>query len=101
MSKIRFIEQPLNIQKAYMAAKLIDIYFSEEGGGGTLHIVLSDGNIRRSDVEFCLPYAIERKDFWGETIARLLLELNDEELEQVLDRSYEIEQLVEYGIVIK
>lgn len=48
------------------------------GVGGSLHIVLDDGNHRREDVEFCLNYAIEEKDEDGEALCRALLRLPDD-----------------------
>jgi hypothetical protein len=43
---------------------------------GSLHIVLDDGNIRRSDVEFCRDAANERGDIEGVALAELLLSMS-------------------------
>lgn len=45
----------------------------ENGVGGSLHIVLDDGNIRDSDLRFCLDYALTKGDTEGAALARLLL----------------------------
>lgn len=46
------------------------------GCGGSLHIVLDDGNVDNSDVEFCRQWAQERGDAAGESIARSLLAMS-------------------------
>jgi hypothetical protein len=43
------------------------------GAGGNLHIVLDDGNVERSHVEFCLERATAEGDEAGVVLARLLL----------------------------
>lgn len=56
-------------------APSIRAYYAEDGNavGGSLHIVLDDGNIRRCHVEFCRDLARERGDLLGVTLAELLL----------------------------
>lgn len=39
---------------------------------GSLHIILSDHNVRDCDVEFCVEWAAERGDAEGERLARIL-----------------------------
>jgi len=50
-------------------------YYQREGNsvGGNLHIVLDDGNVERSHVEFCLERATAEGDEAGVVLARLLL----------------------------
>lgn len=42
------------------------------GAGGSLHIVLDDGNVEDSHVDFCIQFAIEREDPFGKWLARVL-----------------------------
>lgn len=65
---------------------LIERYYEMpgNGAGGSLHVVLDDGNHERSSVEFCLNYAIKDGDKAGEALARALLALPDDVFEQVL-----------------
>jgi hypothetical protein len=44
------------------------------GAWGSLHIVLDDGNVRRSDVEFCLEAATAGGDTEGVALATILFE---------------------------
>ena len=44
----------------------------ENAAWGSLHIVLDDGNVRDSDVEFCIGWAADRGDVEGEVLARIL-----------------------------
>jgi hypothetical protein len=46
------------------------------GAGGNLHIVLDDGNVRDSDIEFCIERAQEKGDKFGEAIGRVLLRMS-------------------------
>lgn len=48
--------------------------------GGSLHVVLDDGNWKREHVEFCRGWAKERGDAPGEAFATALLTLTDEQL---------------------
>ena len=43
---------------------------------GSLHIVLEDGNVRDSDVEFCRHYATEQGDVEGADLAQILLTMS-------------------------
>jgi hypothetical protein len=81
---------PINLQKAYMLVCLIEKYYETDGAGGCCHILLDDGNYGHRNAKFCLDYSIEHKDFWGETISRLLLEFTEEEQAQICERPYEI-----------
>ncbi len=42
------------------------------GGGGALHIVLADENVRDSDVQWCIEQAQREGDTEGEALARIL-----------------------------
>jgi hypothetical protein len=50
---------------------------------GSLHIVLSDGNIEREYIDFCLKFAKERRDWVGVALAKCLLELKPEDVEKI------------------
>lgn len=83
-------ENYLKLQKAWMLVCLIDKYYVSDGAGGTCHIVLDDLNLGKHHIKYCMGYSIEQNDFWGETIARLLLEFTVKEREQIIERPYEI-----------
>lgn len=89
---MRLIELPTKLQKAYMLVELISIYYEHEAAGGTCHILLDDGNY--DCAASCLEYASENNDFWGATIAEMLLEFTEEEIEQIVSRPWEITQQV-------
>ena len=57
---------------------LIKAYKDKPGNGvgGSLHIVLDDGNIGDSSIEFCKQYAQERNDIDGVAIANILLQMS-------------------------
>ena len=46
------------------------------GVGGSLHIVLEDGNIETSHIEFCMEYARENNDPDGVVLAKLLMKMS-------------------------
>lgn len=83
-------ELELKDQKRLMLLSLIKDYYITDGAGGTCHIILDDGNYRNCDVEACLRYSKEENDFWGETIATLLLDFTEEEREEIVEEGYEI-----------
>jgi len=83
-------EKEIKLQKAWMLVCLIEKYYETDGAGGCVHIILDDGNYGKKYAQHCLDYSIERKDYWGEHISRLLLEFNEEEQEQINERSWEI-----------
>lgn len=47
-------------------------YEATQHGWGALHIVLSDGNVRDRDVDFCIEFAEERGDVEGAALGRIL-----------------------------
>jgi hypothetical protein len=64
---------------------LVELFytFPNNGAGGSLHIVLDDGNTGRDSVEYCLTYAQREGDACGEALAKLLLALTEEERESL------------------
>lgn len=63
------IEEMIPLIKDYYAKPL-------NGVGGSLHIVLDDGNLENGDVEFCREWAIEHNDEDGIKLADLLLQMS-------------------------
>ena len=57
---------------------LVQAYYSRFGNecGGSLHIVLDDGNVRDSDVAFCRQLAEERGDTDGIVLADVLMQMS-------------------------
>ena len=55
-------------------APLVRSYYAKPGNeaGGSLHIVLDDGNVTDADVEFCRNRAIEARDDDGVVLATIL-----------------------------
>jgi hypothetical protein len=57
---------------------MVRAYYAKEGNGngGSLHIVLGDGNTQNSHVAFCLEQAEANEDEEGASLARLLLQMS-------------------------
>ena len=47
-------------------------YYGEHAAGGSLHIVLDDGNLEDHNVDFCIEYAEKEGDGAGLALARLI-----------------------------
>jgi hypothetical protein len=56
----------------------INAYMAVPGNemGGSLHIVLCDGNVGDDSVGFCLKWAVERGDVEGAALAKILLTMS-------------------------
>lgn len=82
---IEFCEDP---PTALEVKALIRAWYAmpEHGAGGSLHIVLDDGNWERDSIEFCRGYAAERGDIAGVCFSELLLTCSDEQLHECLAR---------------
>ncbi len=91
----RIFEIPIKLQKQYMLIELIEKYLAIECTGGSLHVLLDDGNFGESTAKFCKEYAIKHKDYWGEIIATLLMEFTEEEQIKIVDRPHEIFEEIE------
>lgn len=50
-------------------------YYNDHSVGGSLHIVLDDGNLEDGHIRFCIDSANERGDAAGAMLGRLLLEM--------------------------
>jgi len=57
---------------------LVLAYYAKHGNGagGSLHLVLDDGNIETYSVEFCKQFALENNDQDGVELAELLLKMS-------------------------
>jgi hypothetical protein len=68
---------------------LVEAYYDKPGNGvgGSLHIVLEDGNIRTSDVEFCRQWALDHGDADGVRLAELLLRMSQTQRRKLSRRS--------------
>lgn len=57
---------------------LVEAYYDKpnNGAGGNLHIVLDDGNVEDSHVEFCLNQARRYGDLDGVALAEILLKMS-------------------------
>lgn len=51
-------------------------WYVEDNWGGNLHIVLDDGNVKDSNVQFCLNQAEENGDVKGVELAKILLQMS-------------------------
>lgn len=63
--------------------KLLELckwYYSYHGAGGSLHIVLDDGNLQDTHVDFCIDYSINANfDIIGHYLALLIRTLTEDE----------------------
>jgi len=57
---------------------LIRAYYAkpDHGAGGSLHIVLDDGNTDDDDIRWCREYAVEQGDADGIVLADLLVQMS-------------------------
>tara|TARA_R110000851_G_scaffold179293_1_gene326342 strand:+ start:467 stop:739 length:273 start_codon:yes stop_codon:yes gene_type:complete len=78
------------LQKAHILIVLIEAYYETNPTGGTLHIVLDDGNYGKGCVKSCITDSIKYKDYWGELIGTLLLNFTTEEQEKIIERPWEV-----------
>jgi hypothetical protein len=72
------------------AVALARAYCSKPGNGvgGSLHIVLEDGNTKRQHVEGCVKWARENGDVEGEALALMLLRMTRTQRIQVCARTW-------------
>lgn len=71
--------------------KMIRDYTEKEGNsvGGSLHIVLDDGNVYDSNVKFCIEFAEMRGDTEGVEIGKKLLEMSATQRKKLSQRFLE------------
>jgi len=60
---------------------LVEIYYAKPGNeaGGSLHIVLDDGNEEDGAVDFCIGWALERRDWDGVALGSVLRRMPESE----------------------
>jgi hypothetical protein len=77
-----------SVEKIITVIHLAREYYRQPGNlaGGSLHIVLDDGNLDDSDILFCIEYAKKEKDELGVQLGEHLLSLNEDEREYVYSR---------------
>lgn len=61
---------------------------SENLAGGSLHIILDDGNVRDCDITFCLTYALTKGDLDGAVLALVLLSMSHTQRRKVCRLRY-------------
>jgi hypothetical protein len=60
-------------------------YYKSNPTGGSLHIVLDDGNLESSSIQWCAGYAYGLKDDVGNDIANLMRHMNIRQRKVVYD----------------
>lgn len=65
----------------YLFRTIYNAYLDENPAGGSLHIVLSDGNNSDDDIIFCMEKAMERKDWVAVYLAENMLKVKHEDRE--------------------
>lgn len=75
------------VKKSLM--ELVWDYYDGHPSGGSLHIVLDDGNTRDSDVDWCAGYACGKDDDAGMKIADELRLLTEKDRDYVYRHAYD------------
>lgn len=62
-------------------------YYFQEGNsvGGNLHIILNDGNIENSDIQYCLKLCKEKNDLLGIELSELLLKASKTQRKKLIN----------------
>jgi hypothetical protein len=75
--------------KREQLSKLIQEYYVDNCVGGTLHIVLDDGNVEGSHIHWCIENSIkEHNDNRALVIAEALLELTEDERQDMYEKDW-------------
>lgn len=79
------VNKPSDRPKVPEVRALAEAYYEKPGNecGGSLHIVLDDGNVEDGCVTFCEQWAHERGDNDGVALARLLIQMTRTQREKV------------------
>ena len=77
------------IQKAFAIITLIETYY-KYSTENSLHMVLEDGNTRKSDIQYCRKFAIEHQDYLAELISTLLLDFTETEINSIIEEPWKI-----------
>ena len=75
--KFRPMSELVNQTRHVHVAAMIDYYYRHNPAGGSLHIVLDDGNTETVHVWYCVGWALERMDRMGVLIGLRLLGMNE------------------------
>lgn len=69
---------------------LVRAYQAKDGNsvGGSLHIVLDEGNVSNSHIESCKRYATEQNDLDGVALADILLQMSKTQRRKISARFY-------------
>lgn len=86
-SQANFVGRASDYKRIGKLANLIAEYYKKEGNGcgGNCHLILDDGNLEDSDIQFCIGYCAKADDTDGLYIMREMLSLNPEERQKVYD----------------
>lgn len=86
-SQANFVGRASDYKRIGKLANLIAEYYKKEGNGcgGNCHLILDDGNLEDSDIQFCKGYCAHANDDDGLYIMREMLSLNPEERQKVYD----------------
>lgn len=79
----------MDLYESTRTTDVIDLcrqYYKAHSTGGSLHIVLDDGNYESSFVAYCAVWAMEADDLPGVVLALRLLEMNDDQRRELTDR---------------
>jgi hypothetical protein len=69
------IDKPRDRPTVPQVLPFVRAYYNDHGAGGSLHVVLDDGNLDDGYVQGCIEWAEERGDAPGAALARLLLQM--------------------------
>jgi hypothetical protein len=72
---IMAIDKPANRPSVPEVLPFVRAYYNDHAAGGSLHIVLDDGNLEDGNIQFCIEWAEEHGDAAGAALGRLLLEM--------------------------
>ena len=83
------------LQRMWLACTLISEYeASNYGCGGSLHIILDDGNYDDSDIILCSNNSYSNNDVFGIHICQILGKMSVNERRAIVEKSYLIEQAI-------
>lgn len=86
-SQANFVGRASDYKRVGELANRIAEYYKKEGNGvgGNCHLVLDDGNLEDSDIQFCKGYCAKADDTDGLYIMREMLSMSLEERQKVYD----------------
>lgn len=73
-----------------ISRRIINYYVQENNeAGGSLHIVLDDGNLEDVSIEYCIGYASRANDSEGVAIGNMLLGISLKDRQELYDDNWE------------